>query len=181
MWSTPALTASRNSRTASSRSGGGPNTPGPVRRIAPKPMGVTWKAPRGRLAPPDAGSDPAGMLNHPPSPRTCRAVWPAALLEASRLHADDLPQRRQRLAPPDDLTEQGVERLGLVRAGSQLGEVLEVGEQGQSDIRADVCHLELAGDEAEVLGCPGAADGAVGDDAHGLVVPLRVQEVDEIG
>src|SRR5271155_355169 len=42
---TPSSTARRNTRTASSRSAGGPHTPLPVRRMAPKPSRLTVRSP----------------------------------------------------------------------------------------------------------------------------------------
>src|SRR6476660_3757821 len=51
MWSTPRACASRRTLTASRRSRGGPNTFGPVSRMAPKPIGATENGPRRRLSP----------------------------------------------------------------------------------------------------------------------------------
>src|SRR5690349_4076779 len=48
MWSTPSATASRRIAIAALRSSGGPNTFGPVSRMAPKPIGETTWAPSGR-------------------------------------------------------------------------------------------------------------------------------------
>src|SRR5258708_32999628 len=91
--------------------------------------------------------------------------------------AQNLPERRQGFAPGDDLAEQRVERLGLMRSGGELGEVLEVGERRQRDVGAHIGHFQLTGDQPEVFGGAGAADSAVGDDAHRLVIPLGVEEV----
>jgi hypothetical protein len=40
----------------------------------------------------------------------------------------DVPQWRQGKTPGDDLAEQRVEHLGLIRKGLELGEVLEIRE-----------------------------------------------------
>src|ERR1700719_4563634 len=48
MWLTPLSTACRRTLMAARRSCGGPNTFGPVSRMAPKPIGATWNGPRPR-------------------------------------------------------------------------------------------------------------------------------------
>src|SRR5262249_17060700 len=50
---TPSSTARRNTRTHSSRSAGGPHTPLPVRRMAPKPSRLAGRSPP-RVNVPDA-------------------------------------------------------------------------------------------------------------------------------
>src|SRR5450759_1548936 len=75
----------------------------------------------------------------------------------------------ERLAPGDDLVEHGVQRRQVVVARLEDAEVLELGQQRQRDLLANVGHLQLAGDESEVLDGAGTADAAVGDEAHRLV------------
>ena len=65
-------------------------------------------------------------------------------------------------------------------AGVNSREVLEVGHQRERDLVADVGDLQLAHHQAQVLDRAGAADGAVADEAGGLVVPLGEQEVDGV-
>src|SRR6478672_13543118 len=50
MWSTPSSTARRNTRRASSRSRGGPMTPGPGSCMAPKPTRRTVRSARGKVS-----------------------------------------------------------------------------------------------------------------------------------
>src|SRR4051794_34176666 len=49
MWFTPSSMARRSTARAASRSAGGPQTPGPGRRIAPKPTRRTWRPPGGKV------------------------------------------------------------------------------------------------------------------------------------
>src|SRR4051794_32236979 len=50
MWLTPLSTASRSNSSAAVRLAGGPNTLGPVSRIAPKPIGDTENGPSRRAS-----------------------------------------------------------------------------------------------------------------------------------
>jgi hypothetical protein len=45
-----------------------------------------------------------------------------------------LPQRLQRATPGDDLVEQGVDRLLLLGSRLEDAEVLEIGEEGKTDL-----------------------------------------------
>src|SRR5215472_2500086 len=120
------------------------------------------------------------------SPPTATGVWyfvrpPARAEEGSGRHGGcRLAKRRQRCAPGDDLVQEGLERGPAVFAGLEHAEVLELGDERQRDLLADVGHLQFAGDQPQVLGGPGAADRAVGDESDGLVVPLGVEVVDGV-
>ena len=63
-----------------------------------------------------------------------------------------MPQWRQRLAPGNDLAEKRVEHLGLMRTGSEFGEVFKIGEQRESDVGPYIGHLQLTSDQPEVFG-----------------------------
>lgn len=83
-------------------------------------------------------------------------------------------------APGDDLVEDGGDGAFLVGGRAELAEVLEVGEQRESDLVADIGDLEFAHHQSQVLDGSGATDAAVADEAGGLVVPLLVEEVDGV-
>jgi hypothetical protein len=61
-----------------------------------------------------------------------------------------------------------VQRCDVEVAGLEHAEVLELGEQRQRDLLANVGHLELAGDKAQVLGSPSAAHPAARDESDRL-------------
>src|SRR4029453_689577 len=98
------------------------------------------------------------------------ASW-ASGVQAARRAAG--AQRRERGAPGGDLVQQRVQRGGVVVARLQDGVVLELGQQRQRDLLAYVGHLQRPADQPQLLGCPGAADAAVGDESGRLVVLLR--------
>src|SRR3982074_1423160 len=113
-------------------------------------IGLTYSRPllRPRWCTRTSGAPSKGLPTRPPFARnsattlvfqsvTCGILM---LLRGVR----DLPQRRERLAPRDDLVKEGVERLELVGSGVQRREVLEVGERRQGDVGATGCHLQFA-------------------------------------
>ncbi len=89
-------------------------------------------------------------------------------------------QRREGRAPGGDLVQQRVQVGGVVVARLEDGVVLEIGQQRQRDLLAHVGHLQFRADQPQVLGGPGAARQAVGDEPGRLVVPLGVQEVEGV-
>src|SRR5919197_5335169 len=75
MWSTPAATAARSTRSASSRSRGGPKTPSPASCIAPSPARCTRRGPSTKT-PPSSRPFP---VTPPPDGRTASGPAPAPL------------------------------------------------------------------------------------------------------
>jgi len=63
----------------------------------------------------------------------------------------------------------------LYSPGFEHTEVFEFGYQRERDLLAHIGHLQLAGDETQVLGRSRAADRTVGDEPDRLVVPLGVR------
>src|SRR4051812_8256905 len=90
------------------------------------------------------------------------------------------PECGQRAAPRDDLLEQGVESREVVVARLENTVVLELGRERERDLLPDVCHLQLAADETKVFHRARAAGRAVGDEPHGLVVPLGIEIVERV-
>src|SRR5712671_5768925 len=68
----------------------------------------------------------------------------------------------------------------VVVAGFEDAGVLELGDQGQRHLGADVCHFQRACHKAQVLDGPRTAGTPVGHEPDGLVVPLGVQVVDRV-
>src|SRR4051794_8016303 len=83
---TPSSTARRRTRTASSRSAGGPHTPLPVRRIAPKPRRLTVRSPPSLNVPDAAATVDAltRMTVRPATPRRLEA-WQAGQVDLKAL------------------------------------------------------------------------------------------------
>jgi len=73
-----------------------------------------------------------------------------------------------------------VQRIRVVGAGLENAEVLELGDQRERHLLAHVSHLQLTGNEPQVLSRARTADRAVGDEPDGLIVPLRVEVVDRV-
>ena len=86
----------------------------------------------------------------------------------------------ERLRPGLDLLVHGTEGLGGTVGRGELGHGGEVVAEGEEHLGADIGHLQLSGDETPGLDGAGAAGGAVGDEADGLVVPLGVEVVDGV-
>ena len=68
-------------------------------------------------------------------------------------------------------------QAACVVAWLEDGVVLELGQQRQRDLLAHVGYLQFRAGQPQVLGGPGAAREAVGDEPGRLVVPLGVQVV----
>jgi two-component system nitrogen regulation response regulator GlnG len=89
-------------------------------------------------------------------------------------------QRLERAAPGDDLVEHGVDGFLVLRAGLEVGEVLEIREQRKLHRDAHVGNQQFAHHQAQVLDRARTTGAAVADEAGGLVVPLAVQEIDRV-
>lgn len=138
----------------------------PLRHFRLAPLCGPLASIRGSAMPPNPSDDgPKAMPSGRRGESLCCVSWCAG---------------GEGVGPGDDLVEGGVEGVALDVGGLEGGEVLEVGEEGEGDLGADVGHLQFAGDAAQVLHGAGAAGAAVADEADGLVGPLGVQEVDGV-
>jgi len=68
----------------------------------------------------------------------------------------------------------------LLRPRPEHREALEVAEEREGDLSANVGDLQLPHDEAEAFDGPGAARPAVSHEPRRLVVPLGVEVVDGV-
>src|SRR5580658_5334246 len=64
--------------------------------------------------------------------------------------------------------------------GLEGREILEIGEKGEADLRANIGELDVADHLTEYFHGARPAIAAVADEADGFVVPFAVQEVDRV-
>src|SRR6266571_3787794 len=89
----------------------------------------------------------------------CETSSSSAPFVRSRLHGVLCPllaQRFQRAAPCDDLIEHGVDRLLSLGSRLEDAEVLEIGEEGKTDLRFHVGDLQFPHHQSQILhrACP---------------------------
>src|SRR2546430_17413554 len=98
MWFTPAATAARSTRSASSRSRGGPKTPSPASCIAPYPARCTRHRPSAKdppssrpcpVTPPPVGRAASGPASGPASVPSRVDLRADAEVEADRFEDDE--------------------------------------------------------------------------------------------
>src|SRR5690606_14474449 len=89
-------------------------------------------------------------------------------------------QSLQSAAPSDDLVQHRVNVRQMQVSRLENGIVLEVGEQRQRRMNANVRNRQLAQNAAQMFSCTSAARRAIADDAGSFVVPSfasRIQRV----
>ena len=97
---------------------------------------------------------------------------------AARLRQPLRPQRCQRPAPGNDLIQHGVHRFLLLRPRPKHREVLEVAEEREGDLSANVGDLQLPHDEAQTLDSArparAAANSSSMGNADGAIIPTII-------
>src|SRR6185369_6093855 len=91
-----------------------------------------------------------------------------------------LPQRLQRAAPSDNLVEHFIDRLLMPGIRLEDAEVFKVAKQGQQDLVANRCDLQLGQHQAQLFNRARTAGTAIADEAGGLVVPFSEQKIDRV-
>src|SRR5262249_26358554 len=86
----------------------------------------------------------------------------------------------QRLAPSDNLIEHRVDGLRLLRAGLENAEVLEVSEEGYTNLSAHVGDHQFAHHQTQTFNRANSRCAPITDEPDGLVVPLFEEEIDRV-